>query len=117
MKNLKNRKKFQENERDDNEQKYLNANEFPEKEFEERREERREQREERREQREDRRGKHEKRREEKELRQSKRQCKKPDRYTDCAFLTYKETITGTDKQKWIEIINEEKKSLEENNRK
>lgn len=50
-----------------------------------------------------------------EIRRSKRNRKQPDRYRDCAMLTYKEAITGCDKQKWQRAITEEKNSLKENN--
>lgn len=50
-----------------------------------------------------------------ELRRSKRIRNKPDRYTDCTYLTYKEAVTNSDKENWIQAINEEKEALKENN--
>lgn len=52
---------------------------------------------------------------EKLLRKSMRQRKQPQRYTDHAFLTYQEAITGSDRYEWAKAIDEEKKSLQENN--
>lgn len=49
-----------------------------------------------------------------ENRSSKRKSKLPEKYKDFVMLTYKEAVTGPEKEKWIEAINEEKNSLEEN---
>lgn len=46
----------------------------------------------------------------KELRRSKRITKRPDKYGEYVLLTYKEAITGPDKYRWMEAINEEKNS-------
>jgi len=44
-----------------------------------------------------------------------RRRKLPEKFKDYVYLTYTEAITGTeDRNKWIETINEEKKSLKEN---
>jgi len=48
------------------------------------------------------------------IRRSNRDRKQPDRYGDQAMLTYLEAVTGPDKNKWTEAINEEKRSLKEN---
>ncbi|KAM0730296.1 Retrovirus-related Pol polyprotein from transposon TNT 1-94 [Formica fusca] len=48
-------------------------------------------------------------------RRSARKTKRPDKYGDYVFLTYREAITGPDKNRWMEAINEEKTSLKENN--
>lgn len=50
----------------------------------------------------------------KEFRRGKRIKKKSEKLKDYVYLTYKESITGTDKDKWKKIIEEKKKSLEEN---
>jgi len=41
--------------------------------------------------------------------------KLPEKFKDYVYLTYTEAIIGADSNKWIEAINEEKKSLKENN--
>jgi len=43
-----------------------------------------------------------------------RRRKLPEKFKDYVYLTYTEAITGVDSNKWIEAINEEKKSLKEN---
>lgn len=48
------------------------------------------------------------------LRSSKRATKHPNKYDDYVLLIYKEAITGPDKYRWMEAINEEN-SLKENN--
>lgn len=48
------------------------------------------------------------------LRKSQRNRKIPERYQDYALLTYREAITGDDKEKWIAAIKNEKDSLEKN---
>lgn len=52
---------------------------------------------------------------EQKLRRSKRIRNKPDRYTYYTYLTYKEAVTSSDKENWIQTINEENKSLKKNN--
>lgn len=47
-------------------------------------------------------------------RRSKRKHILPKKYTDYMFLTYQEATTGPDKHEWKKAINEEKKSLQEN---
>lgn len=47
-------------------------------------------------------------------RRSQRTKKFPDRYNDYAFLTYEEVMNSKDKRRWIKAMQEEKKSLEEN---
>lgn len=53
--------------------------------------------------------------EQEELGRGKRKRKIPDRYKDYVYLTYIEATTGPDKENWKKAIEEEKKSLEENN--
>lgn len=50
-----------------------------------------------------------------ELGRGKRIKKIPSELKDYVFLTYEEAITGSDKEKWKKAIEEERKSLEENN--
>lgn len=38
----------------------------------------------------------------------------PNRYNDCALLTYEEIMKSKDREKWITAIQEEKNSLDEN---
>lgn len=49
-----------------------------------------------------------------ELRRGKRKIKLPEKFNDYAMLTYNEAITGKDKIKWRQAIEEEKNSLKEN---
>lgn len=49
-----------------------------------------------------------------EIRRPLRKRQQPNRYRDYVMLTYKEAITGCDKQKWQQAINEERDSLKEN---
>lgn len=48
-------------------------------------------------------------------RKSERTRRIPDRYTDYVLLTYNEAVTGLDKNKWNQAIEEEKTSLINNN--
>ncbi|KMQ84013.1 retrovirus-related pol polyprotein from transposon tnt 1-94 [Lasius niger] len=45
----------------------------------------------------------------------RRTRKLPERYGDYVFMTYTQATTGPDKNKWTDAINEEKRSLKENN--
>jgi len=47
-------------------------------------------------------------------RKSSRVRKCPEYFQEYVMLSYTEAINGSDKQKWEEAINDEKKSLEEN---
>ena len=49
---------------------------------------------------------------EKILRRSEKARKYPERYLLHTFLTYKEAISGADTNKWIEVIEREKESIE-----
>lgn len=44
-----------------------------------------------------------------------RDRRRPEYLKDYAYLTYNEAVTCADKDKWIKAINEEKKSLNDNN--
>lgn len=49
------------------------------------------------------------------VRKSERMKKRPEKYGDYVFLTYRGAVTGPDRNKWTEVICEEKKALRENN--
>lgn len=49
-----------------------------------------------------------------EVRRSSRQKKSSEHFKEYVMLTYAEAISGQDRQRWLGAINEEKKSLKEN---
>lgn len=52
---------------------------------------------------------------EQELRKSTRVKKFPKKYNDYVFLTFQQTVTSSEKEKWKEAIRMEKESLKKNN--
>lgn len=51
---------------------------------------------------------------EEKIRRSERNRKAPNRYSDYAFLTYREAVIGSDRQNWLAAIQEEKDALVKN---